>query len=233
MPIMAFISLIFVGIYFNKKKVVYITLVVFYIISTPFFSKHFFKIVEGQYNSTPLVGINKADAIVVLGGTLKINEFRDQHNVEWSDADRFFGGIKLYQAKKSDLIVFTGAKMPFSKTKLSEGEILKQYAIGYGVNPEDIFVTDVVFNTFEESEAVFDLIGEKKNIILVTSAFHMKRAKALFEKKGFSVIAFKVDYKTTPAIKLNIFNILPNAGALSDTESAFRELLGRLYYGLF
>ena len=75
MPIMAFISLIFVGIYFNKKKVVYITLVVFYIISTPFFSKHFFKIVEGQYNSTPLVEINKADAIVVLGGTLKINEF--------------------------------------------------------------------------------------------------------------------------------------------------------------
>ena len=233
MPIMAFMSLIFVGIYFNKKKVVYITLVVFYIISTPFFSKHFFKIVEGQYNSTPLVEINKADAIVVLGGTLKINEFRDQHNVEWSDADRFFGGIKIYQAKKSDLIVFTGAKMPFSKTKLSEGEILKKYAIGYGVNPEDILVTDEVFNTVDESEAVYDLIGENKNIILVTSAFHMKRAEALFEKKGFSVTSFKVDYKTPPVIKLNIFNILPNAVALSDTETAFRELLGRLYYGLF
>ena len=99
MPIMAFISLIFVGIYFNKKKVVYITLVVFYIISTPFFSKHFFKIVEGQYNSTPLVGINKADAIVVLGGTLKINEFRDQHNVEWSDADRFLEGLNFIKQK--------------------------------------------------------------------------------------------------------------------------------------
>ena len=233
MPIMVFISLMFMGIYFNKKKVVYISLVVFYIISTPFFSKHFFKIVEGQYNSTPLEEINKADAIVVLGGTLKINEFGDQYNVEWIDADRFFGGIKLYQAKKSNLIVFTGAKMPFSITKLSEGEILKQYAIGYGVNPEDIIVTDEVFNTFEESEAVYDLIGENKNIILVTSAFHMKRAEALFEKKGFSVTAFKVDYKTPPVIKLNIFNILPNAVALSDTETGFRELLGRLYYGLF
>ena len=233
MPIMAFISLIFLGIYFNKKKVVYFTLVIFYIISTPFFTEYFFKIVEGQNNPTSLEVINRADAIVVLSGILKINEFGNHHNVEWGDADRFFGGIELYEAKKSNVIVFTGAQNPYNRTKLSEGEILKKYAIKYGVTAEDIFVTGEVLNTFEESAAVLDLLGENKNIILVTSAFHMKRAEALFEKKGFSVTAFKVDYKTPPVIKLNIFNILPNARALSDTESAFRELLGRLYYDLF
>ena len=90
MPIMAFISLIFLSIYFNKKKVVYFTLVIFYIISAPFFTEHFFKTVEGQYNPTPLEVINRADAIVVLGGILEINEFGNHHNVEWGDADRFF-----------------------------------------------------------------------------------------------------------------------------------------------
>ena len=61
----------------------------------------------------------------------------------------------------------------------------------------------------------------------------MKRAKGLFEKKGFNVTAFKVDYKTPPVVKLNFIDFLPNAYSLSITEIGFRELLGRLYYGLF
>ena len=124
LPIMAFISLIFLSIYFNKKKVVYFALVIFYIISTPFFSEYFLKTVEGQYNPTPLEVINRADAIVVLGGILEINEFGNQYNVEWGDADRFFGGIELYEAKKIKRISFCGSK-PFNRTKLS-GEILKK-----------------------------------------------------------------------------------------------------------
>lgn len=233
MPLMVFISLIFLGIYLNKKKFVYVTLIVFYIISTPFFMEYFFKTVEGKYNPTPLDLINNADAIVVLGGILEINKFGNHYNVEWDDADRFFGGISLYEAKKSNVIVFTGAQNPFNRTKLSEGEILKKYAIKYGVNNEDIFVTGEVSNTFDESVAVSDLLGENKNIILVTSAFHMKRAKGLFERKGFNVTAFKVDYKTSPSIKLNLISFLPNASSLSKTEIGLRELLGQLYYGLF
>ena len=115
----------------------------------------------------------------MLGGILEINEFGNQYNVEWGDADRFFGGIELYEAKKSNVLVFTGAQKPFNRTKLSEGEILKKYAIKYGVSAEDIFVTGEVLNTFEESVAVLDLLGEKKNIILVTSAFHMKEQRLI------------------------------------------------------
>ena len=48
---------------------------------------------------------------VVLGGILNIIEFRDQYNIEWDDPDRFFGGIELYEAKKSNKIIFTGAKI--------------------------------------------------------------------------------------------------------------------------
>ena len=225
--------MIFLGIYFNKKKLVYFTLAIFYIFSTPFFGSYFFKTVEGQYNPTALKYINKADAIVVLGGLIRINEFKNQYNIEWGDADRFFKGIELYEAKKSNVIVFTGAQQPYNRTKLSEGEILKKYAIKYGVNTEDIFVTGEVFNTYEESLAVEELLGENKNIILVTSAFHMKRAKDLFEKKGFNVSAFKVDYKTPPEVQLNFIDFLPNAYSLSISEIGFRELLGRLYYALF
>jgi uncharacterized SAM-binding protein YcdF (DUF218 family) len=232
MPLMVLFLSIFLGTYLKKKKVIYSSLVLFYIISTPFFADNFFKVVEGQYNKPEIEKINEVDAIVVLGGSLRINELKNKYNIEWQDADRFFGGLKLYKEKKSKKIVFTGGKMPYNLTKLSEGDVLKKYAIEYGINADDILVTKDALNTFEESEAVQELLGENKNIILVTSAFHMKRAKKLFEQKGFNVTAYKVDYKTAPIVKINFINLIPSASSLSKTEIAFREILGRFYYNL-
>ena len=233
MPLILLFLSIFLGTYFKKKKVIYSSLFLFYIISTPFFSENFFKVVEGQYIKLEIEKINEVDAIVVLSGSIRINEIKNKYNIEWEDADRFFGGLKLYKEKKSKQIVFTGGKMPYNLTKLSEGDILKKYAIEYGINAEDILVTKDALNTFEESQAVQELIGENKSIILVTSAFHMNRAKKLFEQKGFNVTAYKVDYKTAPRVKLNFINLIPSAISLSKTEIALREILGRLYYYLW
>ena len=91
-------------------------------------------------------------------------------------------------------------------------------------------VTKDVENTADEAIAVKDLIGSNKNIILVTSAFHMFRAKKMFEKQGFNVIAYKVDYKTPPNQKLTIMSFLPSSGNLSLTEVGFREIIGRIFY---
>ena len=46
-------------------------------------------------------------------------------------------------------------------------------------------------NTADEAVAVKELISPSKKIILVTSAYHMYRAKRLFEKQGFIVFPFK------------------------------------------
>lgn len=188
------------------------------------------KQVEGKYSYPNFNKDIKADAIVVLSGMMKINEFENNHIVEWGDIDRFFKAIELYFSKISNTIIFTGAKSPYDKTKISEGDILKQYAINFGVDKDDILVTKEVLNTFDESIEVKNLIGNEKIILLVTSAFHMKRAKSLFEKKGFKVIPYKVDFRTPPNISLNFIDFLPSAKGLRKTEIALRELLGRLYY---
>ena len=73
--------------------------------------------------------------------------------------------------------------------------MLKEYAILNGIPSEKIFVTKDVENTADEAVAVKELISPSKRIILVTSAYHMYRAKRLFEKQRFTVIPNKVDYK--------------------------------------
>ncbi len=172
-----------------------LTIGVLYILSTPIFSNNFFKLVEGNEYRKPISAIDSADAIVVLSGMLEINEEGDSTYIEWGDPDRFFGGIALFKVGKAQKLIFTGGKMPWDKAIKTEGAVLKGYAISNGIPNEKIFVTKDVENTADEAVAVKELISPSKRIILLTSAYHLYRAKRLFEKKGFKVIPFKVDYK--------------------------------------
>jgi uncharacterized SAM-binding protein YcdF (DUF218 family) len=116
------------------------------------------------------------------------------------------------------------------QSKKTEGNVLREYAISNGIPSEKIFVTKDVENTADEAVAVKELIISSKRIILVTSAFHMYRAKRFFEKQGFSVIPFKVDYKTAGKSAITVMNFLPSAGNLGMTETGIREIIGRLFY---
>ena len=74
-------------------------------------------------------------------------------------------------------------------------------------------------------------------ILLVTSAFHMKRAKKIFEKQGFIVQPFPVDFKSRgkwageSAKDLTLW--IPNANHLASSSAALRELIGRIIYRAF
>ncbi len=230
LPIMLVIIVILIGLIKNKKKLIYIAIGVLYILSTPIFSNNFFKLVEGSEYRKPISAIDSADAIVVLSGMLEINEVGDSTYIEWGDPDRFFGGIALLKAGKAQKLVFTGGKMPWDKAKKTEGEVLKEYAISNGILSEKIFVSKDVENTADEAVAVKELISPCKRIILVTSAYHMYRAKRLFEKQGFEVIPYKVDYKASRNNTTTLIDFLPSAINLELTEIGIREIIGRIYY---
>ena len=232
MPIIIYLFVVIVGTKKEFKSLIYISSIIFYIISTPIFSNYLFKKIEGEYIYKNLNEFEEVDAIVILSGMMRINEFDENYIVEWGDVDRLFKGIKLYELNKSNTIIFTGGKNPYNSTTISEGEVLKEFAIKHGVKKDDILITKDVLNTADESLAVLNLIGDNQTIILVTSAFHMKRAKLLFESQGFNVVPFKVDFNTPPNIKSDFIDFIPSSSGLRITEIAFREVLGRLYYDI-
>jgi uncharacterized SAM-binding protein YcdF (DUF218 family) len=227
---MLLIIVILIGLIKNKKKLIYIAIGVLYIISTPIFSNNFFKLVEGSEYRKPVSAIDSSDAIVVLSGMLEINEVGDSTYVEWGDPDRFFGGIALFKAGKAQRLIFTGGKMPWNKAKKTEGEVLKEYAISNGIPSDKILVTKDVKNTADEAVAVKELLSPNKKIILVTSAYHMYRAKRLFEGEGFIVIPYKVDYKASRNTEIIIMDFLSDVESLKLTETGIKEIIGRIYY---
>ena len=73
-------------------------------------------------------------------------------------------------------------------------------------------------------------VDGKPRIILVTSAFHMRRAKMLFERQGFEVEPFPVDFQVPDRQRTTIFSFLPKAEYLEDSEKVMREGMGIFYY---
>ncbi len=94
-----------------------------------------------------------------------------------------------------------------------------------------------MFNTFQEAKAIKKLLNFKSNkIILVTSAYHMKRAKKVFEREGIFVQPYPVDFKTNTGYKSlfkNPLNFMPDARSLSQSSVAIREIIGRIIYRSF
>ena len=158
---------------------------------------------------------------------------------EWRDADRFFGGPDLFRAGKAPLLIFTGGLVPGT---VSEGELLAGHAQAMGVPLDAILTTGLVRNTAEEARAVGSLLRERKpevanqepslRVLLVTSAFHMPRARRLFERSGLTVTPFRVDFQVSAGRGVNLLDLLPTARALRQTEIAWREMYGRFYYFL-
>ncbi len=101
--------------------------------------------------------------------------------------------------------------------------------------------TQPVVNTAEEAIAIRQLLQAadrstiSPRILLVTSAFHMRRAQRLFERQGLTVVPFPVDFKASGIWAGQVWRDptmwLPSAGALDNSSNALRELLGRLVYG--
>ena len=57
----------------------------------------------------------------------------------------------------------------------------------------------------------------------------MKRSKFLFEKQGFVVSTFPVDFKISNN-NLSIIDFIPSLSAMNKTSEFIRENIGRLYY---
>jgi len=94
-----------------------------------------------------------------------------------------------------------------------------------------IIVTSDVQNTEQEATEVAGILKSHRDIILVTSAFHMARAKSTFESKGFRVSAYPVDFKVSENA-INLMSLLPSPGGVWQTDLAIRELAGVAFYRL-
>ncbi len=240
LPLGISLLLVLAGLLLRRRAIIWIGFVVLCLSSTSVVSQFMARSVEGWAERSLAIDAPRVDAIVVLSGGRVVAPGVAGVS-EWSDADRFYGGVDLFQAGKAPLLIFTGGWVPWEPNAKPEGEILIEYAKALGVPAKSMVTTGAVVNTAEEAQAVAALLGQRHavgaahgvrpHILLVTSAFHMSRAQYLFAHAGLEVTPFPVDFQVSAGGELGVMDFLPSAGALAQTERAWREMYGRMYYG--
>jgi len=231
-PLSIVLIIILIGTFFKSIKISLLGLLILIFCSVPIISNKLIFYLEKDYSLQSVKDVTKADAIVVLSGMISTINSKEKLSYEFNDSiDRILSGIDLFKEDKASFLILTNGKMPWS-VGIPEGEYLKDFSIKYGIPEDRILLTDNVQNTDQEAISVKKLLKTNEaNIILVTSAFHMPRAKKVFEAANIKVIPFAVDFKT-PIKKITIIDFIPSANSLKDTSHFFREMIGRLYYNL-
>jgi uncharacterized SAM-binding protein YcdF (DUF218 family) len=168
-----------------------------------------------------------------LGGALNLGLSRIGRPVHNQAADRFIYGTLLARQHPNAKLVFSGGTAALRGSSHTEAPILKAEAVAFGVPPERIIAEDKSRDTYENAVETARLLGPgyRGSIVLVTSAFHMKRSVGVFKKLGLKVTPFAVDFRNHGGGRL-ILNPLPQAYCLENSTAAVREYFGLLMYKL-
>ena len=220
------------GICLRRWWLIILSCFVFLLSSLPITALLVWQDLEKQHPPKALNELGYFDAVVVLSGMLTPFEYSDTLHVDWGDPDRFFAGIDVLKSGKASTLIFTRGKMPWSSLP-AEGELLKARAVELGINESQILLSNTVENTEDEATAVAQLmnIHQIKRVLLITSSFHMPRAKLLFDKQGIDSVAFAVDFRATGKT-ISWLSFMPSASGFRGTSEGIREYIGRLYYTL-
>lgn len=175
-----------------------------------------------------------ADPIVVLGGLSSFNDKIERIYFKEA-ADRLFQAIWLQKKNPERLMVISGGAAEIYFEEIPEAQYLKDYLLTTGVPENKLLFEKESRNTFENAKntaALFDSLQYPKHITLITSAFHMKRAIACFEKQGFRVhpVAAHI-FKNHQPLKPADY-LLPSLDTLQSWPIIIKEWVGMLVYKL-
>ena len=179
----------------------------------------------------------EADAIILLGGGMGAETNMSQYAEMSAGADRVWQAARLYKAGKASKIIATG-----DYAKDTTLPLLKEFGAG-----EEVVSFLDARTTEEEAKGIRELFsrvervgrveGGEVRILLVTSAWHMKRARLMFEKYApeIEVVCAPADFENTfmaektPLLKM----LLPDPNVFYLNSTAFHEWVGIVGYKVF
>lgn len=200
----------------------------------PLVSCFLFRSLENKFSQqSPLP--NKASAIVLLGGFTRPALPPRQYIEIGSSGDRLLHAVRLYKEQKASVIVCTGGKIPFLMDFPGSEAACMANLLSYfwGIDSSSIIIEDKAQNTHDHAPRVASLLkqrGLKKDIILVTSAWHMYRSVKVFKKNDFNVFPAPADFLEESRIQFSIFSFLPTIDALYESTMALHEYYGIIAY---
>lgn len=171
---------------------------------------------------------------VVLGGFSDYDFTLERINF-YKSADRLFQTLPLYYNGDINKIMVSGGSGFLLIPEMKEGIFMRDYLASINFPMEDFILESESKNTYENALFTKQILEEKglsdKKILLVTSASHMRRALACFEKAGLSCDYYVTDRKVDPNRNYLIQHyFIPELEILRAWDAIIHEWFGFVAY---
>jgi uncharacterized SAM-binding protein YcdF (DUF218 family) len=233
LPPGCFIFILFlVFIFIPKKKKIFplLSLLILYLLSIQPFSDLLLKPLENAY--PPLSSEFKKDwpqAVVILGGGIIQASPEAGAGKDALTSDAMKRVVYAYSLRDTFKVpfIFSGGKT-FEYGQEPEAFTASRLFVSLGLPFERLVLESRSRNTWENAKETA-IYGFEK-IVLITSAYHVKRSVYCFNRQGISVIAAPTDYKCDRGRKYNFFSFMPTITSLNNSYLALHEYIGLLIY---
>lgn len=196
--------------------------------STPLISRALITYWERPFPTHPVDQYPNVDVVIILGGGIRVGGGMPYPDLQ-DASDRLLHGFRILRAGKARKVIVTGGGNPIAGTVA--GAMAAQLE-EWGIPKEDILIEDYSRTTFENAIEA-SVIWQKEKFtsgLLITSAFHMPRALATFQKAGMNVAPASTDSLITDRDPDFPLGYLPNAEALNNTSLVWKEIIGLFIY---
>lgn len=174
---------------------------------------------------------------IVLTGVTNLSKTAHDRTFFHKGADRITHALQLYRMGKIKKILITGGQGLNPTNSNSEALLLKNFLLMTGVPEADVLIEDQSKNTAQNAQFTKEFLDVKgidtdQEFLLITSAFHMYRAKGCFDKVGLKTETFPTDYYghdtqyDVPAF------LYPNPTSIENWHKLSKEWIGILVYKL-
>ncbi len=189
---------------------------------------------QWEIPATPYHKISKTyEWAIVLSGVTKGEIYPNDRVYFQRGADRVTHTVELYKKGLVKKVLISGGSGRLMDIGEKEANDLAQVMVMMGVSKGDILIEAGSRNTHESAKAATTLLrsmSSPEDCLLVTSAFHMRRAAACFKREGWEVDTFSTDFLTHQRTFTLDVLLIPKIEALIAWHHLIKETTGYMAY---
>ncbi len=185
---------------------------------------------EGRYAEiAPDADLSGYAGVVLLGGAMGSGHVAQAHSqpVVNDYAERMSATAAIVLRHPNMPVIFTGGEGALLGTGPTEADRAKVFFDSLGIAAQRVRYESASRNTYENAVLTAQMPGVNKTEkwLLLTSAWHMPRSMATFEKAGWNVTAYPVDYRTGSSTPWTEYDLL---GGAEHWQILLHQVVGML-----
>jgi uncharacterized SAM-binding protein YcdF (DUF218 family) len=213
----------------RKKQAIASFLGLFLILTNTFLTQFF--VGKWEYPIQNIAETQDYEVGILLGGYTSEQKENYDFTTLGKNGNRLIQTIELYASGKIKKIMLSGGNGMIG-SDFEEATSTMELLQKMGVPKPDILFEKQSRNTYENAVYSAEILNKEypnEKFLLITSAFHQRRALACFQKQGLNCDAFSADIKSKTKIPITNF-IVPDSENIALWQLTIKEIVGYLTY---